>query len=93
MKNGKRTYCRHMGYQHGITGYPVREHSSVVLNSHQSDIPFRHYQHFCDFVIFTPLSPCKNVKSLRPISQKWYILCPKAVDKNCPGMLIQPYSA
>ena len=58
---------------HGHAMYPVKEHtktSSMVLNSYQSDIPFRHYKFCGDFIIFTSFLQCKNVRSLRQISQK-----------------------
>ena len=44
--------------------------SSVVLKSLQLDLSFRHYQHFCDFVIFTPFVQCRSANFLRKISQK-----------------------
>ena len=43
--------------------------SSVMLDSHQSDLSFRHYQYFCDFVIFTEFLQCKNANSLKQILQ------------------------
>ena len=41
-----------------------------MLDSYQSNLPFRHYQHLCDVVIFTPFLQCKNADSLWQILQK-----------------------
>ena len=41
-----------------IRGIPVKEHektSSVMLDSYQSDLLFRRFKYFFDFVIFTAL--------------------------------------
>ena len=55
------------------TGYPVKEHkntSSVVLDSYKADLPVKYYQHFCDFVTFTPFLQCEHADSMKPILQK-----------------------
>ena len=56
----------HMGHQHGFTGYPVIEHKKnnpMLLDSYQLDLPFRHYQHVCDFVIFMQFLQCDHFAS------------------------------
>ena len=39
----------------GIQLNGIHKTSSVVLHSYQLDLPFRHYPHYCDFEILTPV--------------------------------------